>query len=214
MSQKGLIVVGSGALAAECVETIKCFDDLEVEGYLDDGGYENYQNNKARYGYKEEYLGTTFEYKFKESQNVLVAFSTGKKREFFQTLLGKKVNLENLIHPSVKIPDSVKMGVGNIVGQNVVIGPNVKIGDGNVFTAYSFISHDCQIDSYNFFSTAGLAGGVIVGSSNFFGIRSTVIPKIRIGDENTIQAGMVIDKNVENGSTIFYKYKESIIIIS
>lgn len=214
MSQKGLIVVGSGALAAECGETIKCFNDFVVEGYLDDGGDQGYQKNKARYGYKEKYLGKTFEYEFQASQNVLVAFSRGKKHEFFQTLIDKKVNLVNLIHPSVKIPVSVKMGVGNIIGQNVIIGPNVKIGDGNIFTAYSFISHDCEIGSYNFFSTAGLAGGVIIGDSNFFGIRSTVIPKITIGSENTIQAGMVIDKNIENHSTIFYKYKESIIIIN
>jgi UDP-3-O-[3-hydroxymyristoyl] glucosamine N-acyltransferase len=163
---------------------------------------------------QEKYLGRVVEYQFSKNENVLVAFSGKNKSDHFERLIAKGVNLINLVHPSVVIPKSADMGFGNIVGQNVTIGPNVKMGFGNVFTAYSFLSHDCQIGSYNFFSTAGLAGNVSIGSSNFFGIRSTVIPNVTVGDRNTIQAGMVIDKNVANDETIFYKYKEKIIIIN
>jgi acetyltransferase-like isoleucine patch superfamily enzyme len=76
-----------------------------------------------------------------------------------------------------------------------------------------FISHDCKIGNGNFFSTAGIAGRIEIGDNNFFGIRSTVIPHVSIGNNNIIQAGMVVDKSIKDNSTIFYRYKEQIIAI-
>ena len=83
----------------------------------------------------------------------------------------------------------------------------------NTITSYSFISHDTIIGNGNFCSTVGIAGRVSIGNDNFFGIRSTILPDIVIGDRNVIQAGMIVDKSVENSSTVFYKYKERIISV-
>jgi UDP-3-O-[3-hydroxymyristoyl] glucosamine N-acyltransferase len=82
-----------------------------------------------------------------------------------------------------------------------------------MLTSYSFISHDCKIGNNNFFSTAGLGGNVTVGNNNFFGIRATVLPNISIGDKNTIQAGMIVDKEVKNDNIVFHRFKEKVIAI-
>ena len=43
-----------------------------------------------------------------------------------------------------------------------------------------------------------------IGDNNSFYIKSTVIPSIRIGSGCTIQAGMVVDKDVPDGTIVFY----------
>lgn len=75
------------------------------------------------------------------------------------------------------------------------------------------ISHDCKVGNNNILSTALLCGHVTVGDNNRFGIRSTVIPHIHIGNKTLIQAGMVVDKNVPDEATIFHRFKEKIIAI-
>jgi acetyltransferase-like isoleucine patch superfamily enzyme len=58
-----------------------------------------------------------------------------------------------------------------------------------------------------------MSGGVQIGDANFFGIRATLLPEVRIGSNNVIQAGMIVDKDVGNHETVFYKYKERIQLI-
>ena len=93
------------------------------------------------------------------------------------------------------------------------MGPNVKLGDFNLLTSQSIISHDCVVGDYNFFATSLLCGHNIVGDDNYFGIRGTTLPEISIGNRNVIQAGMIVDKNIENDTTIFYRYKEKLLAI-
>ncbi len=209
-----LVIIGSGALAAESYGYIHDInknseDQIKVLGFLDDLGAENFEINKNKYGFAEAYLGTTLEFSFPKSNKYLIAFSDVQMRAKLSHRLGMQgLEFVNLIHPSANISKSSQVGFGNILGAHVVVGPNVKLGNHNVFTAYSFVSHDCNVGSENFFSTAGLAGHVLVGNRNFFGIRSTVIPSVVIGNDNIIQAGMLVDKNVNDQETIFYKFKE------
>ena len=49
--------------------------------------------------------------------------------------------------------------------------------------------------------------------NNFFGLHSAVIPKTKVGNNNTIQAGMIVDKDLKNNEVIFHKFKEKIQII-
>lgn len=209
-----LVMIGSGALAAESYEYIfdinKISEDkIKVLGFLDDLGPENFEINKNKYGFEEGYLGTTLNYSFSKNFKYLIVFSDVQMRAKLSSSLGMRgLEFINLIHPSANISNSAQVGFGNILGSHVIVGPNVRLGNHNVFTAYSFVSHDCIVGSENFFSTTGLAGHVLVGNRNFFGIRSTVTPSVIIGDDNTIQAGMLVDKNVNNQETVFYKFKE------
>jgi UDP-3-O-[3-hydroxymyristoyl] glucosamine N-acyltransferase len=59
-------------------------------------------------------------------------------------------------------------------------------------------------------STVGLAGHAQIGDENFFGIRSTVLPNIVVGNRNTVQAGMMVDSHVGDDTTVFYRFKEKL----
>lgn len=215
---KNVIIFGSGAVAAEVCSYINDINKLNgrkinVKGFIDDN-YENFKINAEKYKFNQPYLGTSDSYQFCKDDSLIFGFANINSRlMFLQKIDSKTISFLTLIHPSAQISVTAEIGSGNIVYPNCVIGPNAKIGKNNIFTSYSFVSHDCVIGDNNFFSTSGLSGNVKVGDHNFFGIRSTVLPSVNIGSNNVIQAGMVIDKDILDNETVFYRYKEKVTII-
>jgi sugar O-acyltransferase (sialic acid O-acetyltransferase NeuD family) len=216
---KPIIFIGSGAVASEVIsylEDIRTNNPIakfEIYGFLNDS-YDDFKLKSQKYDFEGNFLGSVSQYSFSDKYSYIFGFSSPEYREkIVEKLDLKNLDFPNIVHPSVVISKSAKLGKGNVIYPNSVIGPNVEIGNFNLVTSYSFISHDCEIGDYNFLSTAGLAGNVFIGNSNFFGIRSTVIPSITIGNHNLIQAGMVVDKNITDNETIFYRYKEKITVI-
>ncbi|MEI5983699.1 acetyltransferase [Sphingobacterium sp. PU5-4] len=216
---KPIIFIGSGAVASEVISYLEDIENFnpsntfEIFGFLNDNE-EDFNTKAEKYGFPKCFLGSIKEHDFSKEFSYVFGFAspTGKAK-IASNLAPLNLDFPNIIHPSVVFSKSAKLGMGNIIYPNSVIGPNVQIGNFNLVTSYSFISHDCIIGDFNFLSTAGLAGNVKIDHQNFFGIRSTVIPSVEIGSNNIIQAGIVIDKNVSNNETVFYRFKEKVSII-
>lgn len=216
---KPIIFIGSGAVVSEITSYLEDIEKqnsaakFEIHGFLNDDE-EDFKLKSEKYGFEGNFLGRISDHQFSKEYSYIFGFANpaGKNR-IADNIDIEELDFPNIIHPSVIISKSVKLGKGNVIYPNSVIGPSCKIGNFNLITSYSFISHDCIIGDYNFFSTAGLAGNVIIENKNFFGIRSTAIPSVKIGSDNIIQAGMVIDKNVGDNETVFYRFKEKVTII-
>jgi len=212
-----VILVGSGAVAAELTSYIEDRNNYGGEqtnilGYLE--SQENIDKYWAKYHLKKPVLGDVHSYQIKEGDKFIVAIAdVAFRKKMINILQNKNAQIIGFIHQSVILSESAKIGSGCIIYPYCIIGPNTELGVHNFVTSYSFISHDCKIGDNNFFSTAGLGGKVTVGNDNFFGIRSTVIPNVSIGSENIVQAGMVVDKDIENNSTVFHRFKEKIIAV-
>jgi hypothetical protein len=58
-----------------------------------------------------------------------------------------------------------------------------------------------------------LSGYNKVGNDNLFGSNVSSFPSVNIGSSNIISAGIILDKNVLDGSTIFYRYKEKVFVL-
>lgn len=217
---KNIVIVGSGAVAAELTMYIEDGnkylleqDRMMIIGYLD--SEENVSKYWAKYKFEKPVLSDVYSYRISQMESFIVAISNiDFRRKMSDFLKSKGANLISFIHPNSIISKTAIIGNQNIIYPYCIVGPNTVIGNNNLLTSYSFISHDCSIGNDNFFSTAGLSGNVRVGSCNYFGIRSTVLPNVTIGDRNTIQAGMIVDKNVFNESLIFHRFKEKVISIS
>ena len=216
---KPIIFIGAGAVASEVIsylEDIQAKDssaNFRIHGFLNDSE-DDFVTNSKKYGFDGVFLGSIQGHHFSSDYSYIFGFASPKaKAKISQNFDLKNLYFPNIIHPSVVISKSAKLGKGNIIYPNSVIGPNATLGNFNLVTSYSFISHDCLIGDHNFLSTAGLAGNVAIGDRNFFGIRSTVIPSITIGSDNLIQAGMVIDKNVTDNETVFYRFKEKMTVV-
>jgi acetyltransferase-like isoleucine patch superfamily enzyme len=216
---KKIVIIGSGAVAAELTSYIEDNNNyvdsqfqVELLGYIDyDYNIEKYWE---KYKLKKPVLGDIDNYHFEKETEVLIGISDiNFRNEIVVKLEAKWVTFYQFIHHTVIIPDTIELGKGNIIYPFCIIGPNTKIGDFNMITSYGCISHDCKIGNGNMFSTTIIAGRITIGDNNYFGIRSAVIPNVTIGNNNVIQAGMMVDKSIKDDSTVFYRYKESIIAI-
>jgi len=213
---KEVIIIGAGGHAAEIDEYIKYSQkitgrkELNIVGFLDDDP-ENY----ARYILSAPLLGSIREHNVTRGQAYIIGIANLKYRrlfvERFKTLGAEFVSF---VHCGAYLTESSAYGEGTIIGPNANIGPNVRIGDFTLINSRCSLGHDAIIGNYNVISpNVCFSGFSKVGDENFFGINSATIPGISVGNRNKIAAGMILDQNVGDDSTVFYRYKEKVIAI-
>ena len=216
---RNVIILGTGGGASEVTFFIednnsKLPEDekINIMGYID--YEENVERHYDRYNFEAPVLCDIDSYEPKPDEEVLIAImDIPFRQKMIKALLSKKAKIGSFFHHTVVMPKNLSIGEGNIVGPFCMLEKYATIGSYNFLTAYSFIAHDCVVGDNNFFSVAGVAGSVKVGNNNYFGIRSFAIPDVEIGNNNVIQAGMTVDKNVKDDTTVFYRFKEKVLAI-
>jgi sugar O-acyltransferase (sialic acid O-acetyltransferase NeuD family) len=215
---KNLIFVGTGAVAAEntCYTSTAKYkiegDDIVLKGYIGDG--DDLVKNHNHYGFTAPILGGVKDYQIEPDDRFVIAINNPSTRHrIADELKSRGAKFANLIHPSCVIAKDAIIGEGNIISPFSIIGPKAVVGDFNILTSYSAISHDCVVGSFNSFSSVIVCGYCHIGDNNSFWIKSTVVYSVNVGSNCVIQAGMVVDKDVPDGTTVFYKYKERIMAI-
>lgn len=214
---KNIVIIGAGAHSAEIAgliydnnKHIKEDNRLFIKGYLDDC-----DKNWNRYKFKEPLLSNLDDYIPSDDDFLILGVSNVESRRLcLEKLKNKKLNYFNFIHYTAIVYETAKMGYGNVIACFCKIGPNAIIGNLNSINSKTEIGHDCVIGSNNVFAgNVGIAGFSSVGNDNFFGMNSSVIPEKIIGSMNIIQAGIVVDKNIDNNSYFFHRFKEKVIAI-
>lgn len=216
---RNVLILGTGGCAAEItfyikMNNLKCdaTQQININGYIE--YTENVDKYYSRYQYDSPVVCDIDNYVPREGVEVILAVADiDFRKKMIAKLLDVKANIGSFRSCDAMISKNAIIGIGNIIFPYCIIEPNTIVGDFNMLTSYSFISHDCVVGNNNFFSSAGLAGHITVGDDNYFGIRSTVIPHINIGNDNKIQAGMIVNRNIDNESTIFYRFKEQVLVI-
>jgi sugar O-acyltransferase (sialic acid O-acetyltransferase NeuD family) len=196
--RKDIIIIGAGGQAKNIVLLIEQIGGWNILGLIDDDLKKKGQKVK---GY--EVLGPTKEF-FENQDDIHIVFSIGDGKiieEKVQWLksLSKNFKFPNLIHPSASLNENeVKLGEGNIVNTNVVFTTEIEIGSFNYFNRCCSISHDVFIGDYCFIHAGvHLSGESKVGNRVWFGVNSTIVQVLTVGDDAMIGAGAVILKNVE-----------------
>jgi sugar O-acyltransferase (sialic acid O-acetyltransferase NeuD family) len=211
-----IIVIGAGGHAAEIDEyirhsqKIKGKKELVIEGFLDDN-----PESFARYKFSAPFLGMLKEHKVTEGQHYAIGIANLKHRRIFiEKFKAGGAEFISFVHCTAYVSESATIGEGTIIGPNANVGPNVKIGMYNLLNSRCSLGHDTIIGDYNFISpNVCFSGFSKVGDENLFGINSTTIPNITVGNGNKIAAGMVLDQNVGNNSVVFYRFKERVIAV-
>lgn len=209
---KNVIIIGTGAVASELTMYLRDIPDVYLKGYLE---YEyNLEKYYKTYHYKMPVLGDIDTYEPKENDYFILGVThVGFRQKVIATMKAKGAKFYTMIHPTALIAEDAVIGEGCSIAPFCMVGPNAVIGDFNQMTSYSAISHDCRLGTNNVFSTVIVCGRVHIGDNNTFYIRSTVRPDLTIGNNNTIAAGMIVDADLQDDSTVFYKYKERIIAV-
>lgn len=199
-----IIIVGARGGAKMILDALKSQGTFNVKYLLDDSKleYERLSGIKILGG--TNLLEDLFE---KGYRNIVLAFGTISQRknrlQMYHVLSSAGWSFPNIIHCQAMIEGSVEMGSGNIVLAGAVVGSGVEMGDYNFINTGSIISHECRLEN-NVHTAPGcvLAGRVSVGSSTLIGMNSTIYFDINIGENATINNGVVINKDVSNNSIV------------
>lgn len=212
---KKVIIVGSGGHAAELRDYIDHYNDatpsdrIEVVGFLDDN-----PNAHKHYSFKEPYLGKIDEHRTEKDCFYLMGIANLDYRaSIIKKFVSRGARFIGLIHPTAIISPSCEIGEGTVISHNVSVGAKARIGKYNILNSRCTIGHDSSLGDCNFISpNVAISGNTKIGNENMLGTNACTIPGITIGNSNKIAAGMVVYKNVNDKETVFFRYKERIVI--
>lgn len=127
-----------------------------------------------------------------------------------ELLVGKiqnhNISFPNLIDPNVEFMDKehVEMGKGNVICMRCTISTNVKFGNFNLLNVAVGVGHDASFSSYNVvMPNVNISGGVTIGYSNLFGVKSTVLQYLKVGDRVRIGACSLLMRNAKSDNLYF-----------
>lgn len=126
-----------------------------------------------------------------------------QRRKKIDLMSGRNITYGTVIHSTAVISPSSVIGEGVFIGANVYIGPNAVIKDHCIINTHAVVEHDCQIGKNVHISVnSTLCGNVHILNDTFLGAGSVVIPKIVIGSNAYIGAGIKVGFNIS--SRCFY----------
>ncbi len=213
---KNVIIIGSGGHGAEIDEYITYSQlktgksEIKVVGFLDDNpaAYAAYKLSAPLLGGVRDHIIR------KDVAYVMGIANLLYRKKFVEQYLAAGAEFLSFIHCDAYVSPSAEMGMGLIIAPYANVGPNVKIGDFTLLNARCSMGHDTKVGRFNFISpNVCFSGMTVVGDDNLFGINSATIPGIKIGNRNKIAAGMVLDKNVEDDTVVFHRFKEKVMAI-
>ncbi len=104
-----------------------------------------------------------------------------------------------LIHPSVKISNSVTIGEGSQILSQSCILPNAKIGNNCIINTKASVDHDSIIeDNVNLSPNVTICGNVIVKRETYIGASATILNNVIVGKNCHIFPGSIVNKNIKN----------------
>lgn len=141
--------------------------------------------------------------KMNYSKNLQIAIGIGdpkiKKKivEKITSIDKVRLHFPNLIHPSVKIRDQVRLGCGNVITEGNILTCNIELHNHIMINLNSTIGHDCIIKDYCVISPGvNLSGNTIMEEGSYMGTGSKTVEGNRIGEWSTVGAGAVVTKDV------------------
>lgn len=205
MQEDGMkvVIVGAGGFGREVLWTLmdcnKISKKYEIVGFVDD---DKRLHKKLIHNYK--VLGGVEWFSTKSAKNVkcVIAIGNGKiRKEIVKKLEKKGVEFVTIIHPSVIMSKSVRIGKGTIIQAGSVLTVDVEIGKHCRIDTNCTIAHNCILDDF-----VDLSPGVHINGNNsihigtWIGSGTVTREKITIGKWSVIGAGTVLIDNVPSFS--------------
>ena len=201
---KEIAIYGAGGFGREMACYLRRINEHNSEwtiiGYFDDGLE---KGSRTQFG---DILGGIDDLN-NWPTDLAIVFSIGTPRiikSIVEKITNPLVTFPNIIDPSVCFLDysTVKMGRGNVIGPNSLISCNVELGDFNLLNVYDQVGHDTILGNYNILMpTVNISGGVKIGDGNLFGVKSTVLQYLGIGNNVTLGSGSVLMKDAQDDTT-------------
>tara|TARA_B110000027_G_C16030048_1_gene260391 strand:+ start:152 stop:796 length:645 start_codon:yes stop_codon:yes gene_type:complete len=201
---KKVYIIGAGGAAKEIYLLIKEINQInrtfDFKGFVDISSKCFLQIGNTQFDIIKEH-----EFLENSDNEVAVVFGLADtsvlKKITKRYIQNKNFEFPNLVHPSVKLDESVSMGIGNIISCQCVFTVDTTLNSFNYINRGAHIGHDCSIGSFNVVNPcAVISGGAKIKNENLIGTNATILQYLKIGTSNKIGAGAVVTKDVENDS--------------
>jgi len=199
-----LVIVGAGGLGREVLATIRACNAVRKEwnvlGFLDSnqrltgsliggvvvlGGDNWCQENKD------------------ESVRFVCAIGSPRARStVVEKLSTMNCKFASVLHPDVRIPESVQIGTGCVIMAGTQFTTDARIGSHVVVYLNCSITHDVSIGDFCLIpSGCNLSGASVLETGVELGTGVSVLPCRRVGAWTTIGAGSVVTEDIPADST-------------
>lgn len=194
---KNLIFVGGGGYFREIYDYI--LDDIEnnrlsninLKGVISEVEPDN--------NLPIPFLSLLDNYSIDQGDIFLVAIGqVAARKRIFNLLEGAGAQFLTYIHHTAIISNSATVGAGSIVCPNVIVNANASIDKNCSINVNSSIGHDTRVGPHSVLSPySALNGHSSLGRECFVGSRSTVFPKIEVGDCCVVDSHTAVRRNIE-----------------
>lgn len=206
IDMKDIVIYGAGGFGREVACLIRRINETSpawtLRGFIDDGIEAGESNEYGMVLGGIDYLNNI-------DSPLGVAIAIGNPaavKKVAEKVKNTYVDFPNIIDPDVLFLDkeTFHMGKGNIMSSKCLVSCNVVIGDFNLFNIGVGIGHDVRICDYNvLMPNVNISGGVQIGCNNLFGVKSTVLQYLKIGDDVKIGANSLLMRNARSHSLYF-----------
>ena len=202
---KEIVILGAGDFGKELAWLIEEINRRTptyiILGYLDDDAA---KIGQAYNGY--DCLGP-ISYLTELNKNhhacAVIANQNGDIRKKFVEMFPNFHDWETLVHPSVNISDTSKLGMGCVICASGNVSVNTVIGDFCLCNIAVTIGHDCVIGNFvSIMSGSCVSGHVQIKDGVYLATNSTIVPGMKIGDHAKVGAGSVVIRNVRDNVTV------------
>jgi sugar O-acyltransferase (sialic acid O-acetyltransferase NeuD family) len=135
--------------------------------------------------------------------DIIVAVADGAVRRSIAMKLGEQYRFSAMVHPDVKIRESVRLGKGSIICSGAKLTVDITIGRFVIINLNATIGHDVVLGDYvSIMPGVNLSGSVKVGEGAFIGSGATVLQGLSIGANAVVGAGAVVTHDVPAGARV------------
>jgi sugar O-acyltransferase (sialic acid O-acetyltransferase NeuD family) len=205
-----IVIIGAGGFGREVLDIIESMnvghagvDDggrtTEVLGFLDDGQ----PDSATLEHYEVEHLGRVSRL---ESMPADVGYVIGigaphVRRRIDERFRGR--HCPTLVHPSVTIGRSVRLGEGSIVCAGVRLTNNVVVGRHTHLNLNSTVGHDARLGDYVTVSPlVAISGYATLQDEVMIGSGATLNPGVTVGAGATVGSGASVIRDVDTDATV------------
>lgn len=208
VSMKDIAIFGAGGFGREIACLINRINEKQEGAWNLIGFFDDDENLKDAWNeYGKVIGGMDALNQWDKPLNLVIAIGNPA---ILEKLVGKiqnpNISFPNLIDPNVEFMDRehVEMGKGNVICMRSTISTNVKFGNFNLLNVAVGVGHDASLGDFNVvMPNVNISGGVTIGNANLFGVKSTVLQYLKVGDRVKIGASALLMRNAKSENLYF-----------
>jgi sugar O-acyltransferase (sialic acid O-acetyltransferase NeuD family) len=199
LSKSKLIILGSREFAEEVADIASECKDISLTGFCEN--FEKERCNLKLRGLPIIWIDDIL--KFNKTHKFICAIGTTKRKMYIEQAERINLSFTTLLHPSVIISKTSRIGEGSIVNAGSIVAAETVIGKHVIINRGNLIGHHTTVGSFVTISPgSNIAGRVSIGDGTYIGMGSIILNDIKIGSNSVVGAGSVVTKNVPDNTQV------------